>query len=170
MLEKQCYIITAAVPIKTGTKDLPYFFWRWGVPTMAMEGIIPYIITELPTSQGRARVKLKDKHLIFEKIVKYINKGYLTICDHDQVKNYIDYFYVLKGLIDIRLVFNRSSCGLNDATWLSKFWLPMAGTLVRLLHFNYAVVDIDLGEIFLNFPIHESLQESVSIDLTPFGK
>ena len=92
------------------------------------------------------------------------------VCDHDQVQNYIDYFYVPKGLLDIRLVFNGSSCGLNDATWSSKFWLPMASTMVRLLHFNYAVVDIDLGEMFLNFPIHESLQDSVGIDLTPFCK
>ena len=77
---------------------------------------------------------------------------------------------MLKDLTDTRIVFNGSSCGLNNATWSSNVWLPMAGTMVRLLHFNYAVVDIDLGEMFLNFPIHESLQDSVGIDLTPFGK
>ena len=115
---------------------------------MAKEGILPYITAELPTCQGRVRVKLKDKEFIYTKIVKYIRKGYLIICDHEQVNNYIDYFYVLKGVSDIRLVFDGSICGLNDSTWSSKFLLPMVGTMIRLLGFNYAVVDIDLGEIF----------------------
>ena len=73
-------------------------------------------------------------------------------------------------MTDIGLVFNGSSCGLNDSTWSSKLWLPMVGTMIRLLHFNYAVVDIDLGEMFLNFHIHESLQNNVGIDLTPFSR
>ena len=44
----------------------------------------------------------------------------------------------------------------------------MSGSMTRILSFGYAVVDIDLGEMFLNFPIHKQLHKSVGIDLTPF--
>ena len=67
-------------------------------------------------------------------------------------------------------MFNGTTFGLNDATWSSHFWLPMSGSITRILSFRYAVVDIDLGEIFLNFPIHKQLHKSVGIDLTPFRK
>ena len=63
-------------------KGSSLIFWRWNDTTLAREGFLPYIKEALPTSQGRARVKLKDKDLIFAKIIKYINKGYLIICEH----------------------------------------------------------------------------------------
>ena len=75
-----------------------------------------------------------------------------------------------KGEDNIRLVFNGTSCGLNESTWSSKFWLPMSNTLTRLLSYDYQVVDLDLGEMFLNFPIHRSLDRVVGIDLTPFKR
>ena len=106
--------------------------------------------------------------LIFGKVNKYIKGGDLIICDHKLLSNFIDNFSVAKGDTDTRLVFNGTSCGLNDATWSSHFWLPLSGSMIKILSFGYAVVDIDLGEMFLNFPIHEQLHKSVGIDLTPF--
>ena len=46
----------------------------------------------------------------------------------------------------------------------------MSVSMTMILSFGYAVVDIDLGEMFLNFPIHEQLHKPVGIDLTPFKK
>ena len=40
--------------------------------------------------------------------------------------------------------------------------------MTRLLHFGYKFVDIDIGEIFPNFPLHESLQAYSGVDLSPF--
>ena len=67
----------------------------------------------------------------------------------------IDFFTVLKGLDDIRMVLNGSSCGFNITIFASKFWLPMSTTMTRLLSFGYRVVDIDIGEMFPNFPFSQ---------------
>jgi len=83
------------------------------------------------------------------------------------IKNYIDYFTVMKGLTDVRVVFNGTSCGLNAATWSSNFWLPQSSSMTRLLSFGYKAVDIDLGEMFLNFPLHHSVHDLCGVDLTP---
>jgi hypothetical protein len=42
------------------------------------------------------------------------------------IKSVIDYFEVPKD-DDICLVYNGSSCGLNDCLWAPNFWLPMPG-------------------------------------------
>ena len=44
----------------------------------------------------------------------------------------------------------------------------MANSLVRSTGFNYKFVDIDLGEMFHNFPLHRSLISYSGVDLTPF--
>ena len=86
------------------------------------------------------------------------------------VRNLIDFFAVPKGEEDVRLVLNGSSCGLNQATWAPNFWLPTSNSMVRALSYNYKVVDMDLGEMFLNFPLHPRLQAYSGMDLTPFMK
>jgi hypothetical protein len=58
----------------------------------------------------------------------------------------------------LRLVYNGRSCGLNNVTWAPNFWLPTAWSAIRLLDFNYYSVDLDLGEMFLNVPLHHILQ------------
>ena len=78
------------------------------------------------------------------------------------------YFPVPKGADDIRVVFNETSCGLNNNVFASSFWLPMSNTMTRLLSFGYRVVDIDIGEKFLNFPLYRTLQSCSGVDLTPF--
>ena len=67
----------------------------------------------------------------------------------------VDYFGVPKGIgpdetiLDIRLVYNGTSCGLNEAVWAPNFWLPTADKAIRQLCFSYWSVDLDLGECFL---------------------
>ena len=136
---------------------------------LARDGFEPYICQTLPSNTKKPRIKTSlEKDLIYAKISKYIDKGYIVLTHPTEVDNYIDYFSVPKGEDNIRLVFNGTSCGLNASTWSSKFWLPMSNTLTRLLSYDYQVVDLDLGEMFLNFPIHRSLDRVVGIDLTPF--
>lgn len=40
--------------------------------------------------------------------------------------------------------------------------------MTRLLSFGYTIVNIDLGEMFFNFPLHQSLKYFFGVDLTPF--
>ena len=83
------------------------------------------------------------------------------------VRSLTDYFDVPKGDHDVRMVYNGSSCGLNEALWAPSFWLPTADTALRAMTFGTYCVDLDLGEMFLNFPLDKALQPYAGIDLTP---
>lgn len=81
----------------------------------------------------------------------------------------MEYFGVPKGLKDIRLVFSASDCGLNPLVLAPSFWMPYSPTMVCLLSFGSKVVDIDLGENFLNDPpLERQVPPYTSVDLTPF--
>ena len=110
----------------------------------------------------------EHKSQILEKFLKYIAREYLILDDKEMIKSLIDYFAVAKGNSDIRVVLNGTSCGLNHATWSANFWLPNANTIVRLLSFGYRMVDIDIGEMFLNFPLHKILRSYSGVDLSCF--
>ena len=75
----------------------------------------------------------------------------------------MDFFEVDKDS-DIRLVYNGTSCGLNDALWAPNFWLPTPATAARTLSYGYYMVDINLGEMFLNFPLHKALQRFSGVE------
>jgi hypothetical protein len=85
----------------------------------------------------------------------------------DFIMSYIDYFGVPKA-DDICVVYNGASCGLNKTVWAPNFWLPTAKSATRVLNFNYCRVDLDLGEMFLNFPLPLMFWAFSGIDLTPF--
>ena len=147
-------------------------YWRWAHDEQihARGDFPPCISNDLPTSLSKASV---PKQPIFEKnyskIKKALKRGYLNIApDVKKVHNVIDYFGVEKGESDIRVVFNGTSCGLNGAVWAPNFWLPTAKSMVRALNFNFKSVDIDLGEMFLNFPLSQKLISYSGVDLTPF--
>jgi hypothetical protein len=57
---------------------------------------------------------------------------------------------------------------LNKATWAPNFWLPTARSALRVLDYNYYSVDLDLGEMFLNCPLHRELQKFSGVDVTPY--
>jgi hypothetical protein len=56
----------------------------------------------------------------------------------------------------------------NSSLWAPNFWLPTARSAAQVLDYNYYSVDLDLGEMFLNFPFHPTLQEYSGIDLIPY--
>ena len=97
-----------------------------------------------------------------------LSRGYLRFVPEAQIHSYIDIFGVAKGVDDIRMVLNGASCGINDALFASNFWLPMSNTMTRLLSFGYRAVDVDLGEMFLNFPLDHLLQRYSRVDLYMF--
>ena len=51
----------------------------------------------------------------------------------------------------------------------TNFWLPTFRTATRVFDFDYKTFDIDLGEIFVNFPLPEIYQQYLGLDhLAPF--
>ena len=102
------------------------------------------------------------------KFVRFLQREYIVPCSSTDIKSYIDYFGVPKGEDDVRVVFNGTSCGINDAVQASNFWMPNASSMLRIISYNYQSVDIDLDDMFHNFPLHPSLQNYSEVDLSPF--
>ena len=78
-----------------------------------------------------------------------------------------DYFAVPKGDNDIRMVYNGTSCGLNKSLWAPNFWLPTSESALRLLTTDSYCGDMDLGEMFLNFPMDVHLRPYAGVDMNP---
>jgi hypothetical protein len=88
-----------------------------------------------------------------DKIIKVLKQGYVVIpTSINYIKSLIDYFEVPKD-DDIRLVYNGTSCGLNECLWAPNFWLPTPSLAARVLGYGYYMVDIDLGEMFFKFSV-----------------
>jgi hypothetical protein len=93
-------------------------------------------------------------------------KGYIAEGD---VRSLTSYFAVPKGSDDIRMVYDATASGLNDALWAPNFWLPSAEGLVEAMEVMSWMGDLDMGEQFLNFLLHPDLQQYCGIDLRPFA-
>jgi hypothetical protein len=137
-------------------------FWRWAegeLRRFARDGMEVYITVKLPLNQKPCRPpKSAKRTLILSKIIQVLKRGYVVIPSTvNYIKSLIDYFEVPKD-DDIRLVYNGTSCGLNDVLFAPNFWLPTPKSAGRVLGYGYYMVDIDLGEMFLNFPLPFVLQ------------
>jgi hypothetical protein len=76
------------------------------------------------------------------------------------------FFHVPKGEDDLRLVYDGSVSGLKDAMWMPRFVLPTLNTHLRSVEAETFLADIDVGEMFLNFILHESVCVYAGVDLT----
>jgi len=151
-------------------KGSALFFWRWHpeLHRIARDGFPVQISASLPNSFKKSRPPKSEVYKkILSKLSKSLSRGYLVPASFSKIHNLIDFFAVPKAE-DIRLVQNGSSCGLNKAIWASNFWLPNASSMTRVLGYNYKAVDIDLGELFLNFPLDKKLVSYSGMDLTPY--
>jgi hypothetical protein len=127
-----------------------------------------WIKEALPSHKHAAkRPKTEQFEKYLPKFQKILERGYVVPSKH--IKSLTDYFDVPKDN-DIRLVYNGTSCGLNWSLWAPNFWLPTAKRAIRFLGFGYFSVDIDLGEMFLNFPLPAILWEYSGVDLSSFRK
>ena len=146
-------------------------FWRWHPDSIASarDGFPAQIYSPLPRHlrpASRPKQEVYDK--VYSKFKRFLERFHLTPCHPSAVKSFIDYFGVKKGDTDIRVVYNGTSCGLNGCIFASNFWLPNAPSMSRILGYNYSSVDIDLGEMFHNFPMLRFLHQYAGVDLTPF--
>jgi hypothetical protein len=141
-------------------------FWRWDIHNrIARDGMLPFISGTLPNhTRAARRPKQLKVPLYIPKLKSIIERGYVST---GHVCSLADYFDVPKA-DDIRLVYNGTSCGLNEALWAPNFWLPTPRSALRVLGYNYYSVDQDLSDMFLSFPLHPKLQPYSGIDLTPF--
>jgi hypothetical protein len=92
-------------------------------------------------------------------------RGYISM---GEVKSLIFFFDVPKGLNDIRMVYDGTKSGLNAALWAPWLPLPTVDSLLRSVVPGTFMSNNDVGEMFLNFVLHSSIQERCGVDLTKF--
>jgi len=96
------------------------------------------------------------------KVVKVRKLDYITT---GPVRSGTHFFCVPKGDSDIRMVYNGTSCGLNANVWAPRFGLPTVKDTLRSLLPGYYQADLDVGDQFLNFKLHESMRAESGVDV-----
>jgi hypothetical protein len=144
-------------------------YWRWppAYRDTIRDGLEIWFSGEKPQWRRPQRVEknVEVKEQVIKKVAKvrkrqYISPGY--------VRSLTDFFSVPKGDSDIRMVYNGTSSGLNDVLWVPSFPLPTVNSVLRAVHPNSWMADTDLGEMFLNFVLHDSLRELAGVDVTHY--
>ena len=144
------------------------YFWRWPKWTKkaVRDGVELFIDwTNMPKywkkqqwpDEDHAIKKLKSK-LANVKMKKYVQPGF--------VKSLTSYFAVPKAETDVRIVYDGTACGLNDSLWAPNFMLPTVDSIVRNASSSTWFGDIDLGEVFLNYPLDERIRPYAGVDVT----
>lgn len=149
------------------------FHWRWNTlqeQEWARDGMIIWIQGELPTTRVKQRRPPNDViEKLAEKIDKMLAREYMEL---DDVTSLIEVFPVEKA-DDIRPVYNGTKSGLNGAVWAPSFFLPTSKSALRVMSYETFCVDMDLGEMFLNFAMTKELRAYAGVDITsmiPFLK
>ncbi len=144
-------------------------FWRWKKEYRLeiRDGVAPWFRKSVPRWQIPQRLekdaKLKqDMRKKLEKIrrLRYIIPG--------TVKSLTSFFAVPKGESDIRMVYDGTKSGLNDAMWAPWFALPTVEALLRFVAPGTYMGDLDIGDMFHNFIMLMSLRMVAGVDLTSF--
>lgn len=136
-----------------------------------MLGFKPWVKGELPRYKRKPKKpKPEVKSLHLEKFRDIVGKDYVRVPkdeEKDGILRLFDCFDVEKPG-DIRIVYNGTSCGLNEDMLVPSFWLPTAKTAGRFLTYNYCFMDKDIGEMFLNFPLSNQIAPLSGFDLTHY--
>ena len=143
------------------------FFWRWGREHWkeARDGARVWIGANLPSCKEKQRVP-KDPEIkakVRKKVNKVRERGYLS---SGIIKSLTSFFEVMKGLDDIRMVYNATSSGLNDAVWAPWFSLPTVESHLRAVDPDTYMADNDIGEMFLNFMLDVEIRPFAGVDLS----
>jgi hypothetical protein len=116
----------------------------------------------------RPQPKEKNPEILLQVRSKLDNARMKRYIVPGTVKNLTSYFAVPKGDRDIRMVYDATKSGLNHSVWVPSFILPHAEALTDKLSVKSWMLDMDLGEMFLNFPMHPSVQPYCGIDVRPY--
>lgn len=143
--------------------------WKW--PEWYQEIIrdgLPIWFREAPKAWTRPQNAPKNAvelEKVRKKLSKIRERGYVVT---GEVTSLMSFFAVPKGEDDIRMVYDGTKSGLNDAIWVPRFRLPTVQNLLRAVDFKTVMSDFDIGEMFLNFVLHETMQALCGIDLSRF--
>ena len=151
-------------------KGSAIFFWRWppDYQETARIGLAPMFNAKAPTNRDRQPPygEEETKQKVRSKLQAVIDKGYIEITDIELVEAMMFMFHVPKGETDIRMVYDGTKSGLNDALYSPWFALPTVDTMTRWVLAGSWLADNDYGEQFLNYPLHPDLRKYCGVDLS----
>lgn len=134
---------------------------------MIRDGVPPWFKSRVPrwqVPQWSERDETK-REAMKKKLEKVRRLGYIQ---PGRVDSLTSYFSVPKGESDIQMVYDSTKSGLNDSLWAPWFSLPTCESHLRSVGPQTFMGDIDIGDMFHNFMMHELVQRVAGIDLTPF--
>eukprot|EP00957_Ditylum_brightwellii_P203304 15334093-Ditylum_brightwellii.AAC.1 len=117
-------------------------FWRWPPKSQRETRDGTPVSPHIPSDKERHRMTTEKLKKVFA--WRYILKG--------PVNSTTGYFDVNKGTDDIRMVYDATKCGLNNAVWAPNLGLPTVDSVARILVNKFWSRDIDVGN-FPQFPI-----------------
>ena len=116
-----------------------------------------------PFLQAQSKNKDPTKHeLMRTKVLKVCKLGYICL---GEVISGTKFFSVDKGETDIRMVYNGTSCGLNDKLYTSHFGLPTVKETLRAILPGFHQCDLNVQDQFLNFIMHKHMREYSGVDV-----
>jgi hypothetical protein len=145
---------------------LLFWRWNWEFKVQARDGMEMCWVPDKLATARKAQAPVKDDNtraLMALKLEKVIKRGYVK---KGLVKSLIKYFSVPKGVDDVRMVYNGTASGFNDSIWVPNFGLPTIDTLIRGTGPTTWMVDLDIGDMFLNFMLHKAARPFVGIDVS----
>jgi hypothetical protein len=145
------------------------FHWRW--PSWYMETIRDSLKVCFRSTKPRYRKPQRDANngttqeqmkAKLEKVRKrrYIGEAFIP--------SLTSFFAVPKGIDDIRMVYDGTVSGLNESIWVPRFVLPTIETHLWGVDEHTFMSNVDVGDCFLNFVLHQELQELAGVDLTHY--
>ena len=142
-------------------------FWRWPkeIRKECRDGCSIYIKGPLPryTRKQRMPPDPDDAARVAAKLKAVRDKRYIS---EGMVKSLTSFFAVPKGDTDIRIVYDLSACGLNEALWAPSFWMPSVDNVLDVATHSSWFSDIDAGEMFLNYKMDSRVQPYAGVDVS----
>ena len=144
------------------------FFWRWQpeVQKDMRDGTKLFVIKDKLPRFHKSQ-QLPAEKSIFNRVVEKIQKvrlrGYIAA---GLVISLTSFFQVPKGEDDIRMVYDATACGLNDALWAPGFWMPTIMNVLDCATADSWFGDVDAAEMFLNYLLDVDVRPYAGIDVT----
>lgn len=145
------------------------FFWRWPVPQRhwARDGLPIFVSGPLPAYrvQQKEEKTQNTREVVAKKLNKFLLRDYLS---SGTVHSLVSYFTVPKGEDDVRVIFDGTKSGLNNALWAPTFCLPTVDSILPMLEPGTWQADIDVGEMFYNFMLDPMIRPFCGVDVHPY--
>ena len=115
------------------------------------------------TKEKRMPVYELECDMVKKKIENVRNRQYIT---SGTVLGLTRFFHVPKGDSDIRLVYDIKACGLNEALWDPKSWMPSADNVLDTASHSSWFDNVDSAEMFHNYTLSEKAQPYAGVDFS----